>query len=159
MTPHSPSLPTPAPVLVVAHDEACLRATRDALTFGRLVNPVVACADLADLRRRLGTLDLPAVVVTELHLPDGDATDVLRLVRSNLTLRRTPVVVVSDGGSAEEITEVTQLGATAFLDRGVAVDVLVGVLRDADLPWAITPALGTMPGSRGGVRALHEVAG
>ncbi len=162
MTPH-PTPPTTraqashAPVLVIGHDEACLEATRDALSFGRLVNPVLACDDLAELRNHLDSRDLPAVVVTELHLPDGTATDVLRLVRSNLALRRTPVVVVSDGASAEEIVEATALGATAVLDRGVAVDVLVGVLRDADLPWAISPSA-PAPALPDNVRPLREVA-
>lgn len=154
MTPHPLPTAPHAPVLVIGHDDICLEATRDALAFGRLVNPVLACADLSDLENYLSQHPLPAVVVTEMRLATGSASDVLRLVRSNLALRRTPVVVVSDGATAEEITDVTALGATAYLDRGVAADVLVGVLRDVDLPWAISHASTSMPA----VRQLHEVA-
>lgn len=154
MTPHPLPTAPHAPVLVIGHDEICLEATRDALAFGRLVNPVVACDDLSDLESYLGRHLLPAVVVTEMRLATGTASDVLRLVRSNLALRRTPVVVVADGATADEITDVTALGATAFLDRGVAVDVLVGVLRDVDLPWSISHPSATVPD----VRPLHEVA-
>ncbi len=153
MSPFPPSL---SPVLVVAHDQNGLDATRDALSFGRLVNPVLACADISDVQDYLSSdSPPPAVVVTELHLPTGDAADVLRLIRTNVALRRTPVVVISEGASADDISTVTALGATAYLDRGVAVDVLVGVLRDADLPWAITPPAAPAPVS---ARRLLEVA-
>jgi DNA-binding NarL/FixJ family response regulator len=135
-----------ASVLVVGHDDDCLGATRDALTFGRLVNPVVALADLADLDDFLHARapytprthhPVPAVVVTELHLPSGTAVDVLRVVRATVSLRRVPVIVVSDRATSAEIAAITAAGATSYLDRGVAADVLVGVLRDADLPWAL----------------------
>lgn len=148
-----------APVLVLGHDEPCLEATRDALAFGRLVNPVLGYDDLSDLESHLAAQPLPAFVVTEMHLPTATAADVLRLMRANLAVRRTPVIVVSDGASAEEIAEVTALGATAYLDRGVAADVLVGVLRDGDLPWAISPSASPAPSPAPApvVRSLHEV--
>lgn len=140
-----------SPVLVIGHDESCLEATRDALAFGRLVNPVLGYDDVADLEDYLHARapfsprdhhPLPAVVLTEMHLPTGTAADVLRAVRARTSLRRIPVIVVSQDATTDEITEITELGATAYLDRGVAVDVLLGVLRDADLPWAISHPAG-----------------
>lgn len=134
------------PLLVVGHDELRLQATRDALHYGRLLNPVVECAGLEELTAYVqgqapyddrATHPLPAVVLTELHLDRGTAADVLRAVRNQLTLRRTPVIVVADEATEQEIDEVHRLGAAAFLDRGVAVDVLVGVIRDTDVPWAV----------------------
>ena len=116
------------------------------MAFGRLLNPVVACRDADEVTRYVqgrapydarGAHPLPAVVLTELHLPGGSALDVLRLVRSHLSLRRTPVIVVADEATEQEIDEVHQLGAAAFLDRGVAADVLLGVIRDTGIPWAI----------------------
>ena len=136
-------------VLVVGHDDDRLQATRDALALGRLTNPVVACRDAIEARDyvlgRGAYADrtahpLPAVVVTDLRLPRGSGLDVLRAVRSHLTLRRTPVVVVADveeGVEEQEITEVQQLGAAAFLARHVAADVLVGVIRDTGVPWSV----------------------
>lgn len=136
-------------VLVVGHDADRLQATRDALALGRLTNPVVACDDAVAARDyvlgRGAYADreahpLPAVVVTDLRLPRGSGLDVLRAVRSHLTLRRTPVVVVADvdaGVDEREIAEVQHLGAAAFLARDVAADVLVGVIRDTGVPWSV----------------------
>ena len=148
-----------SPVTVIGHDDLCVQATRDALTSGNLLNPVRACDDVTDFEDYvLGTAPylpreehpLPAVVLTELHLPSGTAMDVLRMVRGNLALRGTPVVVVSTGATDSEIAEITALGATAYLDRGVATEVLVGVLRDSGMPWSLghrAPAAVTVTGN------------
>ena len=79
----------------------------------------------------------PVVVVTALHLPRGSGLDVLRVVRSNLCDRRTPVIVVADDAEESEIDEVHRLGAAAFLDGSVAADVLLDVIRDTHIPWAL----------------------
>ena len=133
-------------VLVVGHDPDRLQATRDGLALGRLTNPVMACADAVETRDYvLGrppyddreAHPLPAVVVTDLRLERGSGLDVLRVVRSHLALRRTPVIVVADEATDEEIREVQHLGAAAFLAQHVAADVLLGVIRDTGVPWAV----------------------
>ncbi len=133
-------------VLVIGHDDERLRATREALAAGGLANPVVACHDAIDARAYvLGRPPyddrvlhpMPAVVVTDLRLPRGSGLDVLRLVRSHLSLRRTPVVVVADRADDMEIAEAQHLGAAAFLAQHVAADVLLGVIRDTGVPWAV----------------------
>lgn len=133
-------------VLVVGHDDDRLQATRDALALGRLTNPVVSCADAPAARDYVlgrapyanrAAYPLPAVVVTDLHLERGSGLDVLRTIRSHLALRRTPVVVVADRADDHEIAEVQHLGAAAFLAQHVAADVLLGVIRDTGMPWAL----------------------
>ncbi|QCW51822.1 response regulator [Nocardioides dongxiaopingii] len=137
------------PVLVVGHDDVRLRATRDAFARGRLTNPVVALADAVEARAYvLGHAPyedrdrhlMPAVVVSDLHLAGGSGLDVLRTVRSHLSLRRTPVILVGDEGGdidEDEVTEARQLGAAAVLGRRVAVDALVGVIRDTGASWSV----------------------
>lgn len=133
-------------VLIVGHDADRLEATRDALALGRLINPVVACRDASDTRDYvLGrspyddrhSHPLPAVVVTDLRLEQGSGLDVLRLVRSHLSLRRTPVIVVADEAEEHEIAEVHNLGAAAFLAQHLAADVLLNVIRDTGVPWSV----------------------
>ncbi|WP_148611682.1 response regulator [Nocardioides rubriscoriae] len=133
-------------VLVIGHDADRLQATCDALALGRLTNPVVACRDASDARDYVlgrppyddrDQHPLPAVVVTDLHLGEGSGLDVLRLVRSHLSLRRTPVIVVADEAEDHEITEVQHLGAAAFLAQHLAADVLLGVIRDTGVPWSV----------------------
>jgi DNA-binding NarL/FixJ family response regulator len=133
-------------VLVIGHDADRLQATRDGLALGRLTNPVVGLNDATEARDYvLGRPPyddreqhpLPAVVVTDLHLSEGSGLDVLRLVRSHLSLRRTPVIVVADEAAEHEIDEVQHLGAAAFLAQHLAADVLLGVIRDTGVPWAV----------------------
>jgi CheY-like chemotaxis protein len=136
----------PSAVLVIGHDPDRLQATRDALAYGRLTNPVVGCRDADDASDYvLGNgpytdreaHPFPAVVVTDLRLPNGSGLDVLRLIRSHLSLRRIPVIVVADEADDGEIAAVQHLGAAAFLAQHLAADVLVSVIRDTGVPWSV----------------------
>ncbi len=133
-------------VLVVGQDDARLAATRTALAAGGLTNPVVSCSDAVDAAAYvLGRPPFadrtahpqPAVVVTDLRLGRGSGLDVLRLLRSHLTLRGTPVVVLADGAEEHEITAAQELGAAAFLSSTMACEVLLGVIRDTGVPWSV----------------------
>ncbi len=133
-------------VLVVGQDSARLAATRTALAAGGLTNPVVSCNDAVDTAAYLlgrppfadqAAHPQPAVVVTDLRLGRGTGLDVLRLLRSHLTLRGTPVVVLADGAEESEITAAQELGAAAFLSSTMACDVLLGVIRDTGVPWSV----------------------
>ena len=136
------------PLLVVGHDELQLQATRDALLFGRLLNPVVACTDVAEATSYAQEHPAPAVVLTELTLPDGGAADILGLISGHAFLSGTPVIVVSEDATEDAIAEVHQLGAAAYLDRSLAVDVLVDVIRDTGIPWAFGTRAEVRPGLR-----------
>lgn len=133
-------------VLVVGQSEARLAATRTALAAGGLTNPVVSCRDAADAAAYLlgrppfsdtGAHPQPAVVVTDLRLQRGSGLDVLRLLRSHLTLRGTPVIVLGDDADETEIAAAQDLGAAAFLSSAMACDVLLGVIRDTGVPWSV----------------------
>lgn len=133
-------------VLVIGHDDDRLQATRDALSLGRLTNPVLSCRDATEAKAYVHGQPpfddrvlhpLPAVVVTDLRLPEGSGLDVLRIVRSHLSLRRTPVVVIAGDADDDEIAEAQHLGAAAFLAQDVAAEVLIGVIRDTGVPWAV----------------------
>jgi CheY-like chemotaxis protein len=139
-------------VLVVGQNDARLAATRAALAAGGLTNPVVSCRDAVDAAAyMLGRPPFgdpvdhpqPAVVVTDLRLPRGTGLDILRLLRTHLTLRGTPVVVLADGASEEDILAAQDLGAAAFLSSTMACDVLLGVIRDTGVPWSV----GRLPSS------------
>ena len=133
-------------VLVIGQSSPRLEATRDALDHGGLTNPVVSVPDAVLARAYIegrapyenrSAYPLPAVVVTDLTLPVGSGLDVLRHVRSHLALRRTPIVVISDGATDEEIAEAQRQGAAAVLSHHVAAEVLIGVIRDTGVPWSV----------------------
>jgi len=123
-----------------------------------LANPVSRCRNLDETHRLLGLhsqvqlgapLARPAVIVVDLRLSDGSGLDLLREVRSHLGLRRTPVVVVGDDATDEEITEVHRWGQAAYLSAAMMAWTLLDVVRDMNLPWSLeaagpTGAVGTV---------------
>lgn len=135
-----------APVLVVGQAADAVRRTRDDFISGGLINPVTSCEDSQDSAAyvlglgeyaRRDVHPLPAVVVTELRLPLGSGLDVLRTVRSHLTLRSTPVIVIGGDPDDQEIAELHRAGATAYLSASVASCALLDVIRGLNMPWSI----------------------
>lgn len=131
------------PLLAVGFDAAHVSTLTATFGLGGLVNPVLPCPTIESAVRlvrhghRSGAVVQPAVVLAALDLPDGTAADVLGMLRGHLHLRRTPVIVVGQDGDDARISEVYQLGATAYLSEHVAPSVLLEVIRDLGTPWAL----------------------
>jgi DNA-binding NtrC family response regulator len=71
----------------------------------------------------------PALLISDLSLPDGDGMDLLNAVRdANLTTR---VIVMTGYGGVAEAVRATKLGALDFLTKPVDLDHLLRVVRRA----------------------------
>ncbi len=58
---------------------------------------------------------LPGVIVIDMRLPDGSATQFLRWIRSHPKLNRTVVIVLSGTAHQEDVNEAYRSGANSFL--------------------------------------------
>jgi DNA-binding response OmpR family regulator len=75
---------------------------------------VSSCGTAAQAHRLLAELQ-PELLLLDVHLPDGDAFDVLRTAR---TLRPMPVIVAMSGqASADESFRLGQCGVRAYLPK------------------------------------------
>jgi CheY-like chemotaxis protein len=80
----------------------------------------VAHASTAADAVRLGLQVQPDVIVLDLHLPDGDGSEVVSEFRKTQALSRTPLVVYSAIDVEEARRGDLQLGETVFLTKGRA---------------------------------------
>jgi CheY-like chemotaxis protein len=108
------------PVLVVDDNVGFLRVVQAILESGEPafhVHTVQSARDaLAFLEQRppFSTAPRPAFVVLDYHLPDSNAPEVLRLVRSHADLRPLPVLVLSQADWEEDENAARAAGASAF---------------------------------------------
>lgn len=58
---------------------------------------------------------LPAVIVIDMRLPDGNASEFLRWIRVHPTLSKLVVIVLSGTAHQEDVNEAYRLGANSFL--------------------------------------------
>ena len=130
----------PIPVLVVDDNVGFLRVVQAILEDGEprfRVHTVQSARDaLAFLEQRppFAAVPRPAFVVLDYHLPDLNAPEVLRQVRSRAELRPLPVLVLSQADWAEDETAARAAGASAFRVKPSRVralrDVVVGFWKE-----------------------------
>jgi CheY-like chemotaxis protein len=129
-------------VLLVEDDPVHARLFERMLSGCREVQVTVA-ASVGAAKARLGCggtadPDRPNridLVLVDFELPDGTAMDVLRAVRSDEHIRRTPVVILSCSDSEVCIRGCLEAGASAFLTKILDTQRLSHLLRHTVEFW------------------------
>lgn len=93
---------------------------REALHAQKISYRLQCCADGEEAIRALSdaeTLLVPDLIVLDLNLPRIGGFDVLRWVRSEPSLSRVPVAILTSSQSAQDRQLAENLGATAFISK------------------------------------------
>ncbi|MCB9736812.1 MAG: response regulator [Deltaproteobacteria bacterium] len=133
-------------VLLIDDSPTWLTALRDAFEAAGFA-PITAPDGEAGLRL---AADLrPEAIVVDGHLPGIDGAEVIRRVRFDAALRRTPCLLLTAAGTRADELRAFEAGADAFVSKDNDVDVVLArvnaLLRaqgagDAAAPEAITPS-------------------
>jgi two-component system nitrogen regulation response regulator GlnG len=99
-------------ILVVDDDRAIRHALRSALTNDRM--QVVEAASIAETLQRLET-DAPALILLDLHLPDGDGMNVLKQVRT--ASPDLPIVLITSEPGSDAAITASRHGARDYLTK------------------------------------------
>lgn len=111
-------MPKRVEILVVEDDKALSRLMVDELEAGRRM--VTACTSLAEARIWLARRR-PALVVTDLRLPDGNGMELVRELVAGEG-ERPGILVVTAFGSVRQAVEALQAGADDFLTKPLDLD-------------------------------------
>ena len=131
--------------LLVVDDEANIRTSLEG-ALGREGYQVATAASLSEARARLRErFDL---VLLDVWLPDGSGLDLLAEIRN--AAPGTTVIMMSGHATIEAAVKATRLGAFDFLEKPLALDHLLALLRSAtaarafeagshgaDEPWTV----------------------
>ncbi len=122
------------PVLVVEDDSAAMRLV--AMILRMADYQVWPTTSLAEARARLAA-DVPALVLLDVRLGDGDGLTLVQEIRASPRLRDTPVVVLSADTTPEDRRRATVAGCDDFLAKPAS-------------PGVIIASIHRLAGSRGG---------
>lgn len=101
----------------------------DILAWVRAIygGPQTATVDsLAKARDLIARVDFD-VILLDIHLGDGDGTELLRAIRTEPALARaqaTPVIMLTASRSAEHFEAVWEMGSTAYVTKPFSIDAL-----------------------------------
>ncbi len=132
-------------ILLVEDSPNDIELTLTALEKHKLANEVVVARDgeeaLNYLYRR-GPFKLraggnPVVVLLDIKLPKIDGLEVLKRLRDDESLRRTPVVMLTSSREEQDIVQSYNLGVNAYVVKPVDFHEFVNAICELGLFWAV----------------------
>jgi CheY-like chemotaxis protein len=128
--------------IVMAEDDPDDRMlTRRALKKSRLVNTLDTVGDGEELmdylyqRGEYTDVGRPGLILLDLNMPRMDGREALQRIKSDATLRRIPVIVLTTSEAEQDIIESYDLGVNAYVTKPVTFDELVSALQALGEFW------------------------
>lgn len=112
-----------------------------ALTKGKVLNNLSVVEDgeeaMAFLRREQGYADAPRpdLVLLDLNLPKKDGREVLHDIKSDATLRRIPVVILTTSQAEQDILRSYDLQANCYITKPIDLKQFVEVVHAVENFW------------------------
>jgi CheY-like chemotaxis protein len=132
------------PFLLAEDNANDVELTLEALR-GHIANPIVVVRDGAEaldyLYRRGAHAsrsdEPPGVILLDLKMPKVDGLEVLRIVKSDPTLRTIPVVVLTSSAEESDLVRSYDLGVNAYVVKPVAFSEFVSAIKVVGQFWAV----------------------
>lgn len=135
----------PVTIIMVEDDEGHARLIEKNIRRAGVNNELIAFVDgmsaLDFLLGPDGSGEISArrqlLVLLDLNLPDMAGVDVLRKIKSNIHLKRTPVVVLTTTDDMREIQNCYDLGANVYITKPVNYDGFSNAIRQLGLFFSV----------------------
>jgi len=134
----------PIAILVADDDPDDRQMTKEALEENYLLNDlrfVVDGEELLHYLRREGKYadpqasPRPGLILLDLNMPRMDGREALKKIKSDPTLRRIPVIVLTTSKTEEDILRSYNLGVNCFITKPVSFKDLIEVTRSIGQYW------------------------
>ena len=131
----------PIEILLVEDNPGDERLTREALKEGKVYHKLHWCKDGVEamefLYRRGKYKDVPRpdIILLDLNLPKKDGREVLQDIKSDETLKRIPVVVLTTSKAEEDVPRTYNLHANCYFTKPVSLEKFIVVVRSIDIFW------------------------
>ena len=86
---------------------------------------------------------LPDLILLDLNLPKWDGREVLGVIKSDKTLKRTPVVVLTTSNAGVDILKSYDLHANCFINKPIDFDKFFEIIHKIEDFWLSTAILPT----------------
>jgi len=84
---------------------------------------------------------MPGLILLDLNMPKKDGREALKEIKSDPTLRRIPVIILTTSRSDEEIVKTYLAGANCFITKPVDFQELLEVVQSIGKFWLETASI------------------
>jgi CheY-like chemotaxis protein len=130
-----------AEVLLVEDSPGDVRLTREALKEGKVRNNLSVVNDgveaLEFLRRqgKYAEAPRPDIVLLDLNMPRKDGREVLAEMKSDESLKRIPVVILTTSEAEQDILKTYDLHANCYLTKPVDLEQFISIVKSVEDFW------------------------
>ena len=133
------------PILLVEDSPKDVELTLAALERCQLANSVVITRDGAEALDYLHARGKyegrnsgdPVVVLLDLKLPKVDGLEVLEQIKQDVSLKHTPVVMLTSSREEQDLVRSYKLGVNAFVVKPVGFEQFFEAIQDLGMFWAV----------------------
>lgn len=131
----------PVEILLVEDNPGDVRLTREALKEGKVCNNLHVAEDgdkaLAFLRQGGNGAGAPRpdLILLDLNLPKRDGRELLAEIKSDPSLRRIPVVILTTSRAEEDILKTYDLHANCYITKPVDLEQFISVVKAIEDFW------------------------
>jgi chemotaxis family two-component system response regulator Rcp1 len=135
------SVAEPIDILLVEDNAADVRLTEEVLTESKVHNSLRVVNDGAQALRYLRQQGefresrRPGLILLDLNLPVKDGREVLAEIKSDPSLKRIPVVVLTTSKAEEDILKTYNLHANCYITKPVDLEQFVTVVKYIEDFW------------------------
>lgn len=128
-------------ILLVEDNEGDIELTREAFNDAVFSNNLHIAEDgdiaLDYLFKRNGYEDavIPDIILLDLNLPSTDGKEVLEIVKSNASLKRIPIIVLTSSKADKDIFESYDLHANCYIVKPVSANKFMRVVQEVEKYW------------------------
>jgi CheY-like chemotaxis protein len=128
-------------ILMADDDEDDRQGTEEAFREHHLANDFRSVTDgeeLLDYLHRRGKYEdapRPGLILLDLNMPRKDGREALKEIKSDPSLRRIPVVILTTSKAEEDILRTYDLGANSFITKPVGFESLVQLVSTMTRYW------------------------
>lgn len=131
----------PIEILMVEDNPGDVRLTREALKGGKVWNELtvvtdgVAALDYLHRRAPYQTAEPPDLVLLDLNLPKKDGREVLAAMKSDPSLRKIPVVILTTSQAEEDVVRAYNLNANCYVTKPVDFEQFTRIVQAIEQFW------------------------
>lgn len=139
-----------APTILMADDDAddrmMMKEALEENNFSHSLEFVVDGEELLDYLHKRGKfvgekVIRPSLIILDLNMPKVDGREALSHIKSNMSLKRIPVIILTTSRAEEDIIRTYDLGVNSFICKPVHYSDLIQVAREIGNYWFSTVSL------------------
>jgi CheY-like chemotaxis protein len=132
-------------ILLAEDNQKDVELTLEAMAENNLANQVVVVKDGVEVleylryegKYKLRKAGNPAVILLDIKMPRMDGIEVLRNIRSDVALKRIPVVMLTSSCEEKDLINTYDLGVNAYVVKPVSFQQFIEAVKQIGSFWAV----------------------